>query len=452
MVSLRTQTIKIVAISLVTIAIAGTVWVILESRMQQEQKLFLEGSELAVSAAAQAQILVTGLLVPEEFGSISIHLGEMKQNEKLSEVQIIQSPLDQAVKNGASNCKTMESGTLICVNRSERTATTVTPISLPDKKVGFLMKRKQLSPQELQTTLFFPLVALISGFFSAFLVIALWVSAFLKRHVREPLLSLKEILGPVLQNEKGIRFPRFKVEEVQALANQMGQLVKEFEERKVNSAIAETARTLAHDLKRPMVIIKMGLESIVKARTLEDAGRLAASLQVDVDQTLSEADDIIETTMDFGEKPLAKVSTPPELLISTALKNIFRLYPSACVPIRYDLKHTRDVSVDVSMALRIFANIIGNAVEAMRGKGELTFATRDVSSDRVRSIEFSIENTNSSIPEDQIPKVFEAFFTSGKPHGRGLGLAIAQKVVTDHGGKIWCVSLPEKKVRFHYFN
>jgi hypothetical protein len=51
--------------------------------------------------------------------------------------------------------------------------------------------------------------------------------------------------------------------------------------------------------------------------------------------------------------------------------------------------------------------------------------------------------------------LFDAFFTNGKKSGTGLGLAIAHKLVTAHGGRIWCTSSvtpehPEGKVEFFF--
>lgn len=450
MISLRSQTIKILALSFLAVTIAGTACVILDSRSEQYQRLFLEAKKLSVSAPKQVQLLVPGLIVQEEFGSINLHLQEIKNQENLTNIELNPSKDLPHEYDDLANCKNIEESTVICVNNKQKRIVTITPVMLVDKALGFLIKEKQLPEVALQPTLFRPLFALIFGFSIAFLLIVVWISNFLKKDVRQPLLNLKDILVPVLQNKKGAKFPQFKVAEVQALATHVGQLVAEFEERRVNSTIADTASFLAHDLKRPMAIIKTGLEMIERANDPEQIRQLASALQIDVDQAMREADEIIGTTLEFGAKPLVKTQTSPESLIDSTLKNIFRLYPSTNIPLSYNIRHTRDVNVDVQMTLRVFANIVGNAVEAMRGKGEMWFTTRDVSEKSPNFIEFCIGNSNSSLLEEDLSRVFDAFFTKGKMKGRGLGLAIAQKVVSDHGGKIWCVSIPGKGVEFHF--
>ncbi|MHA0111243.1 sensor histidine kinase, partial [Klebsiella pneumoniae] len=80
-------------------------------------------------------------------------------------------------------------------------------------------------------------------------------------------------------------------------------------------------------------------------------------------------------------------------------------------------------NVHVQKVGRVFSNIVGNAVQAMRQKGRIWFRTRE----RDGLIEFCVGNAGSVIPAESLSKLFEAFFTSGKKGGTGLGLAIAQK-------------------------
>ena len=55
-------------------------------------------------------------------------------------------------------------------------------------------------------------------------------------------------------------------------------------------------------------------------------------------------------------------------------------------------------------------------------------------------LEISISNSGSWIAKDQIPNLFNAFYTKNKANGTGLGLAIAHKIIKAHGGQISCES------------
>jgi nitrogen fixation negative regulator NifL len=83
----------------------------------------------------------------------------------------------------------------------------------------------------------------------------------------------------------------------------------------------------------------------------------------------------------------------------------------------------------------LFKALIDNALEAMNAKGwrarELTVTTRSL----LGSVEIIIEDSGPGIPPDLRLKAFEPFFST-KPQHAGTGLAMAQQVVSDHGGNI----------------
>ena len=91
-------------------------------------------------------------------------------------------------------------------------------------------------------------------------------------------------------------------------------------------------------------------------------------------------------------------------------------------------------------ALRhVFRQVIDNAIDAMDESGirkrELKIVTRKSASDIV---EVLIEDTGPGIPEHLLLKVFEPFFTTRSKKGKktGMGLSMAQEVVTEYGGTI----------------
>jgi signal transduction histidine kinase len=87
----------------------------------------------------------------------------------------------------------------------------------------------------------------------------------------------------------------------------------------------------------------------------------------------------------------------------------------------------------VSQLNQAFLNIVMNAAQAIEGDGVIMIC----SVRRNAFIEVSIRDTGPGIPDDVLPHIFEAHFTT-KPagEGTGLGLSIALDAVTDHGGTI----------------
>lgn len=83
-------------------------------------------------------------------------------------------------------------------------------------------------------------------------------------------------------------------------------------------------------------------------------------------------------------------------------------------------------------------NVMLNAVQAIDGKGAITFKTQIVNS----SIRLEIKDTGCGISPESLPKVFDPFFTTKEVgQGTGLGLSITYNIVREHNGSIEIESL-----------
>ena len=95
---------------------------------------------------------------------------------------------------------------------------------------------------------------------------------------------------------------------------------------------------------------------------------------------------------------------------------------------------------DANQLEQVFLNLISNAKDAMeRGKNkrELTISTALIRHNGWKDVQISIKDTGTGIPEENVEKIFEPFFSTkevGK--GTGLGLSICYGIIEAHGGKI----------------
>jgi signal transduction histidine kinase len=87
---------------------------------------------------------------------------------------------------------------------------------------------------------------------------------------------------------------------------------------------------------------------------------------------------------------------------------------------------------DPNQLKQVFINLLNNAAEA--GAGRIRLATRRLDGDWVEVI---VSDTGCGIPEDNLHKLFQPFFTTKAPsHGTGLGLSIVYGIVKMHRGYI----------------
>ena len=85
--------------------------------------------------------------------------------------------------------------------------------------------------------------------------------------------------------------------------------------------------------------------------------------------------------------------------------------------------------------IQVFVALALNALDAMDGEGEMRVRTESLSDDREVAISFI--DTGCGIPQSDLPKIFEPFYTSKLPgKGTGLGLSICYGIIREHGGRV----------------
>jgi signal transduction histidine kinase len=87
--------------------------------------------------------------------------------------------------------------------------------------------------------------------------------------------------------------------------------------------------------------------------------------------------------------------------------------------------------IDATQIQQVLVNLIKNAMQAMTKGGTLTLQTGEGPD----GVWVSVADTGGGIPQEQINRIFEPFYTT-KKKGSGLGLMIVQRIVRAHGGRI----------------
>jgi signal transduction histidine kinase len=128
------------------------------------------------------------------------------------------------------------------------------------------------------------------------------------------------------------------------------------------------------------------------------------------------------------------------------------------------IKLTQDIPADLPLVIldenqmtQVLVNVLLNAIQAMKEKGELTLRcyqkklveiTPGVGRRKTDPLALGqevliceIKDTGAGIPLDEIDKVFDPFFTTKPPgEGTGLGLSVSRTIVETHGGLIGITS------------
>jgi signal transduction histidine kinase/CheY-like chemotaxis protein len=102
------------------------------------------------------------------------------------------------------------------------------------------------------------------------------------------------------------------------------------------------------------------------------------------------------------------------------------------------LQPARPVLGDAVALREVLINLIFNAVDAMPEGGDLTLAVQPAGA----GAELTVRDSGQGMSPAVQRRVFEPFFTTKGEHGSGLGLAMVQKVVAAHGGRVDLRSAP----------
>ncbi|HHT9154068.1 MAG TPA: sensor histidine kinase, partial [Candidatus Hypogeohydataceae bacterium YC40] len=195
-------------------------------------------------------------------------------------------------------------------------------------------------------------------------------------------------------------------------------------------AIGEMSTYIAHEIRNPLVTIGGFARSIEKARPKEEEVATAARIIV---EEVSRLEKILANIRDFS-KP--QEPRKVRVHINTLLEDICYLMEGYLKEKGVNL--VKNFSIDLSPIFldpaqikQVFLNIIKNALESMEGGGTLTIKTTQ----EEQYVRTDISDTGHGMSREIMEKICSPFFTT-KPYGTGVGLAISQKIIDDHDGKL----------------
>ncbi|NBX18753.1 MAG: sensor histidine kinase [Proteobacteria bacterium] len=209
-----------------------------------------------------------------------------------------------------------------------------------------------------------------------------------------------------------------------------------------STAIARTTQMLAHDVRKPFNLFRMTMDRVRSAQTPEQMKAILNEALPEVDRSLASVNGLIADVLNVGAEGQLELK-PLRLapMVDDVIDEVRRLHPSQKLDVKVSVPSELWVQADFTRIPRVFLNILSNAVEAVGAGGhqdaKLWVSARELDGN---FIEVRVGNAGSYIAPENLDKLFDLFFTSGKTGGTGLGLAIVKKIVTQHGGSVHCTS------------
>ena len=206
---------------------------------------------------------------------------------------------------------------------------------------------------------------------------------------------------------------------------------------------------ISHDLRTPLTATQGYLELLQqKYDTLEEEERkryLSISLKHSkrLQNLISNLFELakLENYPDLPAKEILSLSD----IISDVMQGYQPLAHDKSIELIYEQAHGPHLILgDLAMIDRAISNLLSNALQYTQNNGwvKLSLEKKAIESEAVRGqiIKFSIEDNGIGIDESQLGNIFDRFYRADNQHAgeknAGLGLAIAQRIVTLHGGEL----------------
>jgi signal transduction histidine kinase len=210
------------------------------------------------------------------------------------------------------------------------------------------------------------------------------------------------------------------------------------------AAWREAARRVAHEVKNPLVPIRLSVENLVKARQRAPE-RFEEMFDEATGAILEEVERLRRIVTEFSDYARLPEPRPRVGDLNELVDSVVSLYTGDD---KVRLRREQDGTIppfafDPDLIAQAVKNVLANAVEAVEGQGGAV-SVRTFLEDDLAAVEVS--DDGPGIPEADRDRVFDPYFTT-KSEGTGLGLAITSRIVTEHGGVLSAEGRPERGTR-----
>jgi signal transduction histidine kinase/HAMP domain-containing protein len=214
------------------------------------------------------------------------------------------------------------------------------------------------------------------------------------------------------------------------ITHSFGKTVKLAEHNRL-AAIGGFASGIAHEIRSPLSTISMALDYFQDAGLSDSANKRATLARQEAERMARLLEEIL-----LYAKPLQLRLEPID--IKRLLTQLFETHRKIAQEKqqRFELvapDTELQILGDQDRLIQIFLNLAKNACDAAPLHDPIVWRLEKDSIARILKV--SVTNGGDPVPEDQLPQLFNPFFTT-KAHGTGLGLSIVKRIVEAHGGEI----------------
>jgi signal transduction histidine kinase len=278
------------------------------------------------------------------------------------------------------------------------------------------------------------------------LVLAVALALLVARIVARPAQALAAAATDLARGNFGAPLPTASGDEIGRLTRAFGEMRSAIaaREARLRSAQAELIHReklaamgrlvaqLSHEINNPIYNIQNCLEVLDRRGDPRDPNREFLEL---AREELDRMAGLTRQMLDQS-RPLSDAARPTDM--NQMVQRVMTLARPELEShgVRHEVRLEQElprVVVHPDAIQQVLANLVYNAIDAMPGGGTLRLTTRA----DAEAVEVVVEDTGSGISEENLPHIFEAFYTT-KPgvRGIGLGLFVSEGIIRGHRGRL----------------
>ncbi|WP_143338894.1 sensor histidine kinase [Desulfonauticus submarinus] len=273
-----------------------------------------------------------------------------------------------------------------------------------------------------------------------FISLAIITFLFLLKNVTKPLKNIEEAIQKIVSGDydklpniqTGDEFENL-VKNINYLLTEMRLRNKQLLQKEKMAALGTLTSGVAHEINNPLNNISTSLQILLEEIDAGDKKYQQELLQESLNQ-VDRAKEIVRNLLEFSrETSFSLKNINFKQLVQNTLKLIQGEVPTH-IQLEIDIPSDLEVKIDPRRIQQVILNLVLNAIQALDKKeGTITVAGFKKKNNFI----FEVKDSGPGIPKENLSKIFDPFFTTkdvGK--GSGLGLAVCQGIISQHGGKI----------------
>jgi two-component system, NtrC family, nitrogen regulation sensor histidine kinase NtrY len=295
-------------------------------------------------------------------------------------------------------------------------------------------------------------IAIISPIILIILIISLFITKDLLDPIQNLAMATRRVAGGDLKFQVDSAFN----DEFMVLSKSFNSMITELElsheklqQKEKIATWQEMAKQLAHEIRNPLTPIRLSSERLLK-KYYEDQEDFENVLKKGIKTIITEVENMDKLLNEFSYFARLPEIHKEKGGVIEILNDSIDLVSISENNIEFDVKSELEDYIilrDDMLLKSVFVNILKNGVDAMLVGGtiHINLMLKDIGFKKY--LEISFQDQGLGFEEEDQEDVFSPYFST-KENGRRIGLAIAQRIVNEHEGRIYYVSSNDHGVTF----